>query len=120
MGDLSKNFSRYEFACHCGCGFNAADTELLKVLQTLRDDLDTVIEVTSGCRCHKHNASLNGSTSSFHIKALASDIAVYDYPPDKVADYLEQKYPNKYGIGRYPTHTHVDVRPTRARWGKST
>jgi hypothetical protein len=35
---------------------------------------------------------------------------------DKVADYLEEKYPDKYGIGRYIGRTHLDIRKTKARW----
>ena len=37
MGTVSKNFSRSEFACKCGCGFDAVDVDLLAGLQALRD-----------------------------------------------------------------------------------
>ena len=30
---VSKNFSRYEFECQCGCGFAAADVTLLEALE---------------------------------------------------------------------------------------
>ena len=67
MGDLTNNLSRYEFACQCGCGFNAADKELVEVMQEARDALanevnqDLKIIVTSGNRCKEHNEAEGGA-----------------------------------------------------------
>ena len=47
----------------------------------------------------------------------AADIAVKGINPKGVADYLESKYPDKYGLGRYKSFTHIDVRKNRSRWG---
>ncbi|MBR3569238.1 MAG: hypothetical protein IKN96_00345 [Oscillibacter sp.] len=44
------------------------------------------------------------------------NISVKGVPPEKVYAYLTGKYPNKYGIGKYQTFTHIDVRPSKARW----
>ena len=33
MGNLSEHLSRHEFACKCGCGFEAADVELVSGLE---------------------------------------------------------------------------------------
>jgi hypothetical protein len=45
------------------------------------------------------------------------DFWIKDVHADDVADYLESKYPSKYGIGRYVGRTHVDVRSDKAyRW----
>ena len=35
MGDLTKNFSRSEFACKCGCGFDDIDLVLQSVILLL-------------------------------------------------------------------------------------
>ena len=31
MGDLTKNISRYEIACKCGCGFDTIDIEVVRM-----------------------------------------------------------------------------------------
>lgn len=74
MGDLSENFSRREFACKCGCGFNRVEPELVEQIQRFRDMLwissgvEIPITVTSGCRCPKYNAEVGGAKTSFHLR----------------------------------------------------
>ena len=46
----------------------------------------------------------------------ASDIKLDGMDPDMVYDYLDKKYPDKYGIGKYKTFTHIDSRSKKARW----
>jgi len=120
MGDLSDNFSRHEFKCRCGCGFDTVDAELIKVLEKLRLILGGPrIVISSGCRCQKHNAEIGGSPNSQHLKGKAADIKVERVHPDMVADCLGDSIPDKYGIGRYIDRTHIDVRSTKARWDLS-
>lgn len=116
MGDISKDFDRSEFACKCSCGFDTVDVELIAVLQDLRDVFGAII-VNSGCRCPTHNINVGGSQFSQHLYGKAADIRTvyHGLNQDKVADYLEAKYPNKYGIGRYIGRTHIDVRPDKYR-----
>lgn len=116
MGDISPNFSRREFACHCGCGFDAVDTELIEVLEGVRQHFSASMKITSGCRCYKHNAKVGGSPKSQHVFAKAADISVAGIRPADVAAYLEKNYPSKYGIGRYNGWVHIDVRAQKARW----
>lgn len=116
MGDLSKNFSRSEFACKCGCGFDGVDAELLKVLQDVRDHGGKSIRINSGCRCLEYNRSIGSKDTSQHVKAKAADIIVIDVPASKVQKYLKTMYQHKYGIGCYQYFTHIDVRATKARW----
>ena len=117
MCDLSRNFSRSEFTCSCGCGFDTVDAELLDILQTARDDLGGIFTVTSACRCPEHNTSVGGAGNSQHTKGRAADIQVKGVSPTEVHEYFFNKYPDKYGLGKYQTFTHVDSRPGRARWG---
>jgi len=116
MGNLTEHFSRREFECPCGCAFDTADHELLMVLEKLRTFFNAHVAVSSGCRCRQHNRLINGSLYSKHLWGQAADIQVEGYSPKLVADYLEDNYPDKYGIGRYPAHTHIDVRRQKARW----
>lgn len=116
-GRLSPHFFRSEFACHCGCGLAVADAELIRVLEDLREAFGgRKTRITSGCRCAAHNARIGGAPASKHLSGLAADIAIAGIDAAEVADYLEDRYPDCYGIGRYPGWTHIDVRPTKARW----
>lgn len=117
MGDLSKNFSRKEFACHCGCGFDDISLELIAVLQQLRDYYGKPVKINSACRCEKHNAKVGGAKHSKHKEGIAADVVVSGVLPKDVHKYLIEKYEGRYGIGRYNTFTHIDVRDGCARWG---
>ena len=120
MGDLSKNFSRSEFACKCGCGYGLkrgdVDTGLVQQLQELRDQTGRPVSITSGCRCVSHNRRVKGARNSQHIYGKAADIKVAGLPPKEVYRILNTKYPRSHGIGIYRTWVHFDVRGGRARW----
>jgi uncharacterized protein YcbK (DUF882 family) len=136
VGDLSKNLSRHEFACKCGCGFDIVDYDLVRVLQSTADwfyvnsDRKKVarvaITINSGCRCPAHNKNEGGSKSSRHMLGNAADFKLKyvgrdgkktQINPDSVADYLDRKFPNQYGVGWYNGRTHFDVSSSgRRRW----
>ena len=116
MGDLSKNFSRHEFECKCGCGFDEVDLSLVCLLQGLRDHFGKPVVITSACRCHEHNELVGGSPNSKHKEGIAADIKVKGVSPKDVQLYLEKRYVGDLGIGSYSTFTHVDVRCGCARW----
>lgn len=116
MGDISEHFSRTEFACKDGCGLDVVDAELLTVLEDIRIYFNAGVELHDACRCAVHNAAMGGAPKSQHLIGKAADTSVVGQSPDHVADYVTNKYPNKYGIGRYDTFTHIDVRSAKARW----
>lgn len=116
MGDLSTHFSRSEFACKCGCGFDTVDTEMLGVLEDLRAMFKEPIAITSGCRCAEHNAKEGGSPRSQHVYGRAVDLVVRNVSPDRVCNYLTAKHGDKYGIGLYGGWVHFDTRTGCARW----
>jgi len=117
MGDLSKNFSRREFACKCFCGKDTVDAELILVLEEARLFFrNRSVIITSGVRCELHNQEVGGSPKSLHLQGKAADIIVKGINSEIVHDHLYKKYPGKYGIGRYSGRTHIDVRPGEARW----
>jgi len=120
MGDLSTNFSRAEFACKCGCGFNTVDSELLEGLQHYSTRLQTLhpkkrvsIIVNSGCRCVEYNNKQNGAKKSQHLFGRAADIVAkidgVKISPQEVADFFNSAHPN-FSTGVYKTFTHVDTR----------
>jgi uncharacterized protein YcbK (DUF882 family) len=115
MGDLSANFSRSEFACPCGCGFDTVDFALVNLLQKFRDFIERPVTVTSGCRCPEYNAQVGGSENSQHLYARAADIVVEHVPPEIVHEYFDGL--NTPGLGKYDTFTHIDTRSgPKARW----
>jgi len=122
MGTISEHLSRHEMACNCGCGFDACDVELIKVVEDCvthfekREDKRLVLIVTGPNRCEAHNAKTPGAVkNSPHTKAMAMDFTIKGIDNDDIADYLMAKYHTKYGIGRYVGRTHIDVLPGHAR-----
>ena len=73
MGDLTKNFSRHEFACNCGCGHDKVSQVFVELLQRVRDRASLLtgwnfrMPINSGCRCSTHNENEGGYPSSDHI-----------------------------------------------------
>lgn len=83
MGDMTRNFSRSEFACKCGCGSGQINPVLVDKLQKVRDMMVLLfieegateeeanrmaaIGITSGTRCKIHNANVGGSATSSHL-----------------------------------------------------
>lgn len=119
MGDLSKNFSRKEFACHCGCGFDTIDSETLMIVQEARFFMDEPITPSSGARCLAYNRKIGSKDTSQHVLGRAVDLPVSD--PKKLYDYLCNRYKNQYGFGLYKTFVHIDSRTNGgARWVKTS
>ncbi len=125
MGDLSKHVSRHEVACKCGCGMASADIELVNVIEECVAYFEGIelrrlyVTFTSWNRCVEYNDTLpNASFTSRHPKGIAVDFTIGGIHDDDVADYLEEKYPNTYGIGRYVGRTHLDMRVIMARWDR--
>ena len=76
MGDLTKDFSAWEFECHCGCGQRHISPLLVAGAQSLRDRIDGPVTVTSGYRCPRHPVEAGKEPSekaSFHVLGFAFD-----------------------------------------------
>lgn len=74
MGDLSDHFSRYEFACRCGCGADYVDPVLVLVLTRMRQIAGVRIDISSGVRCEAHNRAVGGKNGSEHITGRGADL----------------------------------------------
>ena len=117
MGDLSTNFWKKEFMCHCGCGVYKANARLLALLEDIRAHFGRPVKITSGYRCEAHNKAIKGAKDSQHTKGTAADIQVQDTEPMVVYQYCLKILDHAGGCGVYKSWVHIDVRPgPEARW----
>lgn len=116
---LTKNFTRLEFQCPCGCGQQSADTELAEKLQLIRDKVDRPLKITSGYRCILHNAAVGGSSGSKHRYGMAADWRLVDRSINPVAlGIIATQYFKAVGIYWYDgcAIVHTDTRDAKATW----
>jgi uncharacterized protein YcbK (DUF882 family) len=113
---LSANFRVREFACTDGSDPIFIDSDLVNVLQKVRNHFGKSVTITSAYRTPTKNKACGGETYSQHLYGRAADIKVNGVTPKKVAAYAETLLKNKGGIGTYSTFTHIDVRATKSRW----
>jgi hypothetical protein len=139
VGDISENFSRSEFECSCGCGFDTVDMRLVEALEDERAYFTgiygegTTIKPTGKNRCYRSNERVQfianpqyipHSSKSMHMFAKASDHKVFkpdgsQVDPQEQYDYLDKKYPDSHGVGLYRNRVHLDTRADKARWGSA-
>ena len=115
MGDLSRNFSRSEFACP-HCGEVEIDPLLVATLQRIRDKAGPVV-VTSGYRCPVHNEAAGGENNSQHIYGRAADIYVPGMSQAALLAMVRKMTVNEdiyagyaYAIKNSKRAIHIDVR----------
>ena len=114
---LSTNFRVREFACKDGSDPVFIDSELVVVLQKVRNHFGKPVTITSAYRTPPHNSKEGGATYSQHLYGKAADIKVQGVAPVKVAEYAKTILKNYGGIGIYSTFTHIDTRENCSRWG---
>lgn len=113
---LSANFRVREFACTDGSDPIFIDSDLVNILQKVRNHFGKSVTITSAYRTPTKNKACGGETYSQHLYGKAADIKINGVKPKKVAAYAETLLKNKGGIGTYSTFTHIDVRATKSRW----
>lgn len=113
---ISKNFRVREFRCQDGSDVVFIESDLVDILQKIRDHFGKAVTINSAFRTFSHNKKVGGATYSQHLYGTAADIKVSGVTASAVADYVETLMPNTGGIGRYSTFTHVDVRSIKSRW----
>ena len=113
---LSANFRVREFRCQDDTDPIFVDSDLVDILQNVRDHFGKAVTITSAFRTASHNKKVGGATYSQHLYGKAADIKVSGVAASVVADFAETLMPNTGGIGRYSTFTHVDVRKVKSRW----
>lgn len=117
---LTRNFTRNEFECPCGCGQQSVDTELAEKLQLIRDKVDRPLKITSGYRCIPHNAAVKGSSGSKHRYGMAADWRTENRSINPVALGILAQAVGFGGIGIYwhseAAMCHADTRAGKATW----
>lgn len=121
MGDLTRNISRKEISCKCGCGFDTIDYETIKVVQSIADFYwhyigVVVVKIHSGCRCLEYNRMVESNDTSQHIKGRAIDFSIAGVDSLEIWEAINRQYQGKYGIGQYSNFVHFDSRSTSSRW----
>jgi len=117
MGDLTRNFSKWEFQCPC-CGLYNMDLRLVDILQHMRTFYGRRIDVSSGSRCEKHNAAVGGKPNSEHLVGRGVDIVCLDSNTRYLFIKLAMCYNVKrIGVGRDFIHLGVDDSlPVEVMW----
>jgi uncharacterized protein YcbK (DUF882 family) len=118
---LSPSFRVAEFACKDGSDEILICSELVRMLQLIRDHLGAPVTIMSGYRTPSWNARVGGATKSYHTRGQASDIQTPAQTPAKLYAQLDAGRvagidPALIGLGRYPTFVHIDSRGFRGRW----
>jgi len=110
---LSAHFDSSEFKCKDG-SYKAPDPKLIQILEAIREKAGKPLKINSGYRSPAYNKKVGGSPNSQHLLSKAADIVIAGMTPSEVAKIAESC--GATGIGVYKTFTHVDVRPSKARW----
>ena len=100
---LSKNFKVKEFRCKDGSDPIFIDSELVEILQKVRDHFGSPVIINSAYRTAAYNLSkkVGGAKFSQHQYGKAADIYIQGILITKLAEYVETLMPNKGGIGIY-------------------
>ena len=114
------NFTREEFICPCGCGFDDIDPLIVTTLQRLRDEVQRPVVVNSGCRCKSHNATVKGAPQSQHMQGKAADIRIDGMASIQIIDVLKRLYLDHEAYVGYVyaingRSVHVDVRAPQSQ-----
>ena len=71
---VSPHFKLREFQCRC-CGAVKLSSELLDMLEVMRNRCGSPLIITRGYRCAQHNKAVGGVARSLHLQGLAADIS---------------------------------------------
>jgi uncharacterized protein YcbK (DUF882 family) len=121
---LTKNFSKSEFECKCGCEMPKDVLENIKEvanqLQFIRNQVEKPIKINSAYRCLEHNRSIGSNDTSQHVLGKAVDIVIAEFIPIEVNNlldvFMESGDIKQGGLGLYNTFVHYDIRGTKSRW----
>ena len=100
--------------------------KLIDILAWVRSaDGVAPVLINSWYRDREYNEAIGGVSHSMHMTLGAADIVKVGWTPSDVADLLEDhRAKTLFGIGRYKSFTHIDIRgmigrQCPARWGSN-
>ena len=78
--DTIEYFTEDEFTCQCGCNCCNVSLPFLNKLVEARKIAGIPFNISSGCRCKKHNASkeVGGEEDSLHISSTLRECEAAD------------------------------------------
>ena len=115
-GNLSEHFKAREFQCKDKTKGLLVATELLDVLEKIRNHFNAPVIINSGYRTPSWNTKVGGTPNSYHCKGMAADIVVKGHSNQEVAKYANSIM-EQGGVIRYTNFTHIDVREEKYRKG---
>ena len=123
MGDITKDFNRDDFRCHCtACLENvlrpATKIDVVEAVQRLRDILGTPVKVTCGVRCETHNRDVGGAPASRHLPEYSDAVDIYTDGSVQAAMIVGAAWQiSTFTAFRvYGQHVHLDARPGPRRF----
>lgn len=112
-----SNFKVREFRCKDGSDSILLDSELVKILQAVRNHFGRAVSVTSAYRTESHNRKVGGAASSYHVRGRAADFTVTGVSNREVACYLEKAGVKGIGFYNYTGgFVHADTRTEKYLW----
>jgi len=116
---ITTHFNSKEFACKDGSKITFIGVELIGVLEIIREHFNKPVVINSGYRTISYNKKIGGVSNSKHCMGIAADIYIDGITPKEIYNFLDNKYPNCYGIGLYNNFIHIDTREKKARWNNT-
>lgn len=116
FGKVSEHFKATEFQCKDKTTGILIATDLIELLEKIRNHYNAPVIINSGYRTPSWNSKVNGAPNSYHCKGMAADIVVKGHSSEEVAKYANSIM-EQGGVIKYTNFTHVDVREEKYRKG---
>ncbi|MBO4356273.1 MAG: peptidoglycan-binding protein [Clostridia bacterium] len=111
---LSENFKVSEFACKDGSDVVLVDSDLVELLQKIRDHFGRPLIISSGYRTPSHDKAVGGTGKGYHTKGMAADVYIKGVNPCRIAYYADGIAKGMGGIELAPydggDYVHIDTR----------
>ena len=111
---LTKKFSTNEMMCHCGCRDSEMDSDFMKILQEIREDMNRPLKISSAVRCEKHNMKVSSTGKNGpHVYRKAADIIISGADALRLIDVARKHGISGVGISQRGEHAkrfvHIDT-----------
>lgn len=111
------HFKPKEMQCKDGSEEMLISSELMLLLEEIREHFNAPVKINSGYRTPSWNEKVGGAKNSYHCKGMAADIIVKGQNTKEVAKYASEILGDRGGVIRYANFVHVDVRAKKYRKG---
>ena len=110
---ITPNFSTAEMACTC-CHKSDMDEEFMRVLQSIRDEIQRPLKISSGYRCEKRNQQVSSTGKNGpHTFAKAADVLISGAAAMRLYDIARKHGVSGIGMSQKGVHSkrfvHLDT-----------